>query len=221
MGTDASGTWGSRVDRDIARKALEFDVPVVGRRREILEHLGSIGCRGVELDLCKARADPIDRDDTLILNVDRVAGSCSKVRRVDDDGVSIVIEGPIHQVRISDPSCGSHREVLCDNLRCGRRRVDLRDVPAAGKQDTAGPCVDATDADITTGKDTEVGVVRRERRGGPKRDRALGFQNDRTGARGSDPILKHECLAARERDVPRSALNHRVGYDRPVRVGLE
>ena len=109
MGTDASGTWGSRGDRDIARKALEFDVPVVGRRREVLEHLGSIACRGVELDLGKARADPIDRDGTLILNVDRVAGPCSKVRRVDDDGVSIVIERGVRQVRISDTSRGSHR----------------------------------------------------------------------------------------------------------------
>jgi hypothetical protein len=77
MRTDASGTWGSRVDRDIARKALEFDVPVVGRRREVLEYLGSIARRGIESHVGKARADPIDRDDTLILNVDRVASTRS------------------------------------------------------------------------------------------------------------------------------------------------
>ena len=73
MRVDASGTKSSRLDADITREALEFDVPVVGRRTQILEYLGSIARRGIESHLGKARADPIDRDDSLILNVDRVA----------------------------------------------------------------------------------------------------------------------------------------------------
>jgi hypothetical protein len=77
MRVDPSGTKRSCLDADIAREALEFDVAIVGRRAQILEHLGSIARRGIERHLGKTRADPIDRDDAFVLNVDRVASPSS------------------------------------------------------------------------------------------------------------------------------------------------
>ena len=136
MGGNSIGSGRPCIDRDATCKTLKLD-RAVARRREILEHLGSIGSIATEVDFHNIVADRLDAQSVELLNVDPCSRASCDGTNLRDDRLGVGICRAV-RVGLTDLTPSDHRQLRSRDMHRIAQALVLRDILPGLKRNNSG-----------------------------------------------------------------------------------